>query len=174
MLTSLRWLPLVVSLAGQVDHKEQARQFLEFCQAGKYAEASANFDAKMKEVLPPAKLEQTWSQIAQQLGRIEKMGPPRTDHVGGSTRVKIRCEFKSTPLDAMVSFNSQGQIEGFFLDPSVPTRGMTSKVVIDATRQLPAEGGPADWPAANRQLLVDGAPESFDLVRRRWDEYFQQ
>ena len=66
------------------------------------------------------------------------------------------------------------QIEGFFLDPSVPTRGMTSKVVIDATRQLPAEGGPAEWPAANRQLLVDGAPESFDLVRSRWDEYFQK
>ena len=64
------------------------------------------------------------------------------------------------------------QIEGFFLDPSVPVRAMTSKIVIDATRQLPAEGGPADWPPANRALLEEGAPESFDLVRSRWSEYF--
>jgi 4-hydroxy-3-polyprenylbenzoate decarboxylase len=64
------------------------------------------------------------------------------------------------------------QIQGFFLDPSVPTRGLSSKIVIDATRQLPAEGGPAAWPAANRQLLMDGAPESFDLVKARWNEYF--
>ena len=64
------------------------------------------------------------------------------------------------------------QTEGFFLDPSVPVRQMTSKIVIDATRQLPAEGGPAEWPPANRALLEEGAPEAFDLVRSRWTEYF--
>jgi len=63
------------------------------------------------------------------------------------------------------------QIEGFFLDPSVPQRGMTSKIVIDATQQLPGEGGPADWPPANRTLLEEGAPGAFDLVRKRWSEY---
>ena len=46
--------------------------------------------------------------------------------------------------------------------------------MIDATRQLPSEGGPKEFPAANRQLLVDGAPESFELVRSRWNEYFQK
>ncbi|RMF99307.1 MAG: UbiD family decarboxylase, partial [Gammaproteobacteria bacterium] len=39
------------------------------------------------------------------------------------------------------------QTRGMPLDPSAPRRWLTSKIVIDATRQLPAEGGPAEWPA---------------------------
>ena len=100
------------------NQKEQARQFLDFCRGGKFTEATSNFDAKMKEVLGPDKLEALWKQLAQQLGPIEKMGPPRTDKVQSSTRVKIRCDFKTTPLDALISFNAQGQIEGFFLVPA--------------------------------------------------------
>ena len=50
-------VPLVLALSGQLDQKEQARQFLDLCQAGKFAEATSNFDAKMKEVLGPDKLE---------------------------------------------------------------------------------------------------------------------
>src|SRR4051812_28541598 len=105
---------LVLALSGQLDQKEQARRFLDFCRGGKFTEATSNFDAKMKEVLGPDKLEALWKQLAQQLGPIEKMGPPRTDRVQSSTRVKVRCDFKITPLDAIISFNPQGQIEGFF------------------------------------------------------------
>ena len=121
MVPLIRLVPMVLSLLGQVDQKEQARQFLELCQAGKFTEATANFDAKMKSVLGPAQLEDVWKKLGQQLGPIEKMGPPRTDKVLSSTRVKIRCDFKTTPLDALVSFNSQGQIEGFFLVPAEKT-----------------------------------------------------
>ena len=117
MVPLIRLVPLVLSLVGQADQKEQARQFLDLCQAGKFTEATANFDAKMKEVLGPAKLEELWKKLGQQLGPIEKMGPARTDKVGSSTRVKIRCDYKTMPLDALVSFNAQGQIEGFFLQP---------------------------------------------------------
>jgi len=148
MLCSLRWLPFVLSLAGQVDHKEQARQLVELCQAGKYVEASANFDAKMKEVLPPEKLEETWSRVAQQLGKIEKMGPPRVDKLGGSTRVRIRCEFKSMPLDALVSFNSQGKIEGFFLRAAEKAADAPEPPYVDKSRYTEEEitVGEKDWP----------------------------
>jgi uncharacterized protein len=121
MIALLRLVPLVLSLSGQVDQKDRARQFLELCQAGKFTEATANFDAKMKSVLSPAQLEQLWKKLGQQLGPIEKMGPPRTDQVQTSTRVKIRCDFKNMPLDALISFNPQGQIEGFFLVPAAKT-----------------------------------------------------
>lgn len=66
-------------------------------------------------------------------------------------------------------------LTGIITDPSQPTQGRTSKIVIDATRQLPAEGGRADFPPTNRQLLEQGAPEAFALVDklygpalRRW------
>jgi 4-hydroxy-3-polyprenylbenzoate decarboxylase len=50
------------------------------------------------------------------------------------------------------------------LDPSTAKTGRGSKIAIDATRQWPEEGGPAEFPALNRSLLEQGAPESFARV----------
>jgi 4-hydroxy-3-polyprenylbenzoate decarboxylase len=58
-------------------------------------------------------------------------------------------------------------------DPSRPTTGLSSKFVIDATRQLPAEGGPKTWPAVSKVLLEQGCPEVFELVDSKWDEYWR-
>lgn len=58
-------------------------------------------------------------------------------------------------------------------DPSRPRWGLSSKMVIDATRQLPGEGGPKSWAALNRDLLTQGAPEAFGLVDGRWNDYLK-
>ena len=58
-------------------------------------------------------------------------------------------------------------------DPSRLVRGLSSKMVIDATRQLPGEGGPASWAPTNHELLLKGAPGVFDLVDERWPEYMK-
>ena len=55
-------------------------------------------------------------------------------------------------------------------DPSRPKWGLSSKMVIDATRQLPGEGGPKSWAPLNRQLLQDGAPQAFGRVDARWND----
>ena len=57
-------------------------------------------------------------------------------------------------------------------DPSLPHRGLSSKMVIDATRQLPDEGGPAGWPPYSRTLLEENAPESFERIDGKWSEFF--
>ena len=59
------------------------------------------------------------------------------------------------------------------LDPSAPTRWLTSKIVIDATRQLPSEGGPESWPEVSRVLLEKLSPDTFPLVAERWPDYFR-
>jgi dienelactone hydrolase len=151
MVAIPRLVPLFFCLIGQADLKEQAKQFLDLCQAGKFTEATAGFDAKMKEVLGPAKLEQTWKQVTQQLGPIGKMGTPRTDRVGASTRVKIRCEFKSMPLDALVSFNARGEIEGFFLVPAEKTSEAGEPAeppYVDPSKytEEPITVGTKEWP----------------------------
>ncbi len=148
MVPLIRLIPLVLSLVGQADQKEQARRFLDLCQSGKFAEATTNFDAKMKEVLGPEKLEELWKKLGQQLGPIHKMGDPRTDKVGNSTRVKIRCEYKSMPLDALVSFNAQGQIEGFFLRPAEKTADTADPSYVDRSKftEEPITVGARDWP----------------------------
>ena len=56
-------------------------------------------------------------------------------------------------------------------DPSTPRRGLSSKIIIDATRQLPDEGGPASWPPLSREQLEKECPEAFALVDAKWDSY---
>ena len=65
------------------------------------------------------------------------------------------------------------QTRGFPLDPSAPTRWLTSKMIIDATRQWPAEGGPKKWPKVSREIITDQQPEAFELVARRWEHYWK-
>jgi len=64
------------------------------------------------------------------------------------------------------------QTSGMPLDPSAPQRGLTSRIIIDATQQLPQEGGPKSWPPVLRSLLKEKAPGSFELVKDKWPEYF--
>jgi 3-polyprenyl-4-hydroxybenzoate decarboxylase len=59
-------------------------------------------------------------------------------------------------------------------DPSAPRRMQSSKIVIDATRQLPAEGGPKSFPPLNRNLLQEKAPQSFEIVEKKWAEYLKE
>jgi len=65
------------------------------------------------------------------------------------------------------------EARGMALDPSSPKRPLSSKMVIDATRQLPEEGGPKVYPERNRDLLTNLAPESFQIVERNWDQYLK-
>jgi 4-hydroxy-3-polyprenylbenzoate decarboxylase len=57
-------------------------------------------------------------------------------------------------------------IGGIITDPSQKVQGRTSKIVIDATRQWPEEGGREKFPELNRVLLERGAPEVFEQVDR--------
>ena len=63
--------------------------------------------------------------------------------------------------------------QGSSLDPSAPERGLISKIIIDATRQLPEENGPKTYPPVSRQLLENAAPNVFDLVDSKWSEYWK-
>ena len=59
-------------------------------------------------------------------------------------------------------------LAGMPLDPSSPERPTTSKIVIDATRQLPDEGGPATYPELNRTLFERGAPNAIQQIDAKW------
>jgi 4-hydroxy-3-polyprenylbenzoate decarboxylase len=65
------------------------------------------------------------------------------------------------------------EARGMPLDPSLRVRPMTSKIVIDATRQLPEEGGPDVYPDLNRALLQRLSPESFARIDGRWEEFLK-
>jgi UbiD family decarboxylase len=62
-------------------------------------------------------------------------------------------------------------VNGMPLDPSSPNRPKTSKIIIDATRQWPEEGGPKIYPERNRDLLRQLAPAAPALVDAQWERY---
>ncbi len=61
-------------------------------------------------------------------------------------------------------------LRGHQLDPSLARPPFTSKFVIDATRQLPGEGGPEVYQVLNRELLEQQAPQAMAGVDARWAE----
>ena len=64
-------------------------------------------------------------------------------------------------------------IEGrraFPLDPASPDRKTSSKVIIDATRQWPEEGGPPFYQELNRTVFERAAPEAMARVTARWPD----
>ena len=64
------------------------------------------------------------------------------------------------------------QTFSFMIDPSTHRNALSSKMLIDATRQLPAEGGPREFAEDNRTVMEERAADSFKLVDQRWEEYF--
>jgi len=59
------------------------------------------------------------------------------------------------------------------LETSSPVRGHTSKIVIDATRQWPEEGGRTEFPEYSRSVLSAHDPGIFDRVDARLAEFFK-
>jgi len=60
---------------------------------------------------------------------------------------------------------------GMPLDPSAGNRkALSSKLVIDATRQWPEEGGPEEYPSLNRTLLEDLAPDALPRSLSKWGD----
>jgi 3-polyprenyl-4-hydroxybenzoate decarboxylase len=81
----------------------------------------------------------------------------------------IGARWQPDPASLIIS-----QAKGMRLDPSAATRGMSSKIIIDATRQLPDEGGPSVYPELNRTLLKKECPEVFPMVEDKWGEFLDQ
>ncbi len=58
----------------------------------------------------------------------------------------------------------------FPLDPASPDRATTSKIIIDATRQWPEEGGPAVYQQLNRTVFAEAAPNAIQAAITKWPE----
>jgi predicted esterase len=139
-----RWVVLaLVGWAGASEVGDAATQFLEQCRDGKFAEAIQPFDATMAKVMPGAKLKETWQGIVAQFGALKSLGTPREESLGAVKRVKVRCEFEKTALDAIVAFDPKSKIAGFFLVPAVkeevkiheyfdPSKSEESEVTVGA------------------------------------------
>jgi 4-hydroxy-3-polyprenylbenzoate decarboxylase len=84
------------------------------------------------------------------------------------------------PYDVMAAVGARWQPDpaskiidkamGLFTDPSQVVYAETSKIIIDATRQLPEEGGQEVFPKSNRELLMEESPETMAAVEAKFGE----
>lgn len=86
------------------------------------------------------------------------------------TEVGLAIASRYTPKTSSEIFESRGMP----LDPSSTERGESSKLVIDATKQWPEEGGPDEYPELNRTLLEELAPDAFDRTFAKWSDAINQ
>jgi 4-hydroxy-3-polyprenylbenzoate decarboxylase len=91
---------------------------------------------------------------------IEPSNLPRVIHAIGT-------RWQPHPASLVVPYSIHMPI-----DPSLKEPFMSSKIIIDATRQLPSEGGPDSWVPDLRTALHEKAPEAFEIVDKKWSEYF--
>jgi 4-hydroxy-3-polyprenylbenzoate decarboxylase len=68
-------------------------------------------------------------------------------------------------LQALATMQNQ---RGLITDPSLVDTRVTDKLIIDATRQLPEEGGRQVFPSTNRALLEGAMPKVFAAVDDRF------
>ena len=82
-----------------------------------FEKATENFDATMKQALPPDQLKQIWDSLVTDVGPYQEQIGTRTEKILRYQAVFVTCRFENTPLDVKVVFDSQKQIAGLFFVP---------------------------------------------------------
>jgi dienelactone hydrolase len=96
------------------------RRFIEQLAAQQFDQATATFDAAMKNALPTATLAATWSGLAGKVGALQGITGARVETKGAYHVVLVTCQFEKTALDAQVSFDREAHIAGLHFLPAGP------------------------------------------------------
>jgi hypothetical protein len=83
-----------------------------------FEKATENFDATMKQALPPDQLKQIWDSLVTDVGPYQEQIGTRTEKILRYQAVFVTCRFENTPLDIKIVFDSQKQIAGLFFVPA--------------------------------------------------------
>lgn len=145
-----------------------AQTFVRQLAAGEFETASERFDATMRRVLQPEKLQQTWEAVLAQQGAFQQVGTVRSENVQAFVAVFVTAEFARGKLDVKVVFDAEDRIAGLFFVPAgqyqppkyVDRAAFDEEEIrvgkgllpLSGTLSLPKKGGP--FPAI---LLVHGS-----------------
>jgi dienelactone hydrolase len=121
LLILLALIALVAPLAeGQIPEKisvQQARAILREMEAHQFPQVMSRADDRMRAALPAEKLAAVWTSLEAQVGKFQEIRGVVVSHPG-MTVVTLVCHFERADLDAILSFNSAGQLAGLFFRPS--------------------------------------------------------
>ena len=110
-------------VASQGDLEALARDLVDQLAVGQFDEAATNFDAKMQQVLPPDKLQETWQALLAQVGPYQGQLGARSEQRENYDLVFVTTQFAEAMLDTQVTFDDQGRVAGLFFVPVEATPG---------------------------------------------------
>ncbi len=96
-----------------------ANDFVDLLAKDDFAAAAKNFDAVMKMVSGPKKLQKAWKSLIARAGPFRQRLRSRLEKSGTFDVVFVTCRFAKANLDVKVVFNPAGKISGLWF---VPTR----------------------------------------------------
>lgn len=94
-----------------------AKEFVELLATGDFTGATKGFDARMKQGMPPQKLEEAWHSLLAQAGAFKQQVGVRTTKEQGFDCAYVTCEFERDTVDVKVVFDRGGKISGLWFVP---------------------------------------------------------
>lgn len=107
-------VPMAPVRPGAVEH---AAALVDAVAHGRWADACADFDARVRERLSPEGLAGAWAQTAGLVGGYEGMGEPYALRAGDYTVVNVPLHFEAGDRVARISYDDDGKVAGLFLLP---------------------------------------------------------
>ena len=95
----------------------KAEDILKNLQEGKTAEVIKEFDAKMAQEIPEAKLQAGWANIAGQLGTFKGIKERREGQMEGRQAVELILEFDKETVVQRAVFDKDGKVSGLVFRP---------------------------------------------------------
>jgi dienelactone hydrolase len=83
-----------------------------------FDKVAAQFDERLAEALPQAKLAEAWDKLVAQAGTLKRIRDVRVASLQTNQLVTITCEFEKATLDAKIAFRAAGRIGGLSFVPS--------------------------------------------------------
>lgn len=129
------------------DLTASAKQFISLLEAKDFAGAEKAFDSTMKEVLPEAKLRETWDAVTTQAGAFKRQVDTRIEVRGDYQVVIVACEFANATVNVEVVFDRTELVAGLFFKPPKPVSEYTAPSYVrpDTFREQQVTVGSGEW-----------------------------
>ncbi len=91
-----------------------AKEFVDVLANRDFNRTPDYFDAKMNEVLPPAKVEEAWNMVEGKVGKYKQQLKARQVKEAGFDVVYVTCEFEKSKMNVKVVFDTNKKISGLW------------------------------------------------------------
>jgi hypothetical protein len=93
-----------------------AKAITDLLRQQQFKEVGTRFNDRMKETMPPDRLEASWAHVMMHLGPFKNIRVARKDPE--FDRVDVRCEFENGPMIVRIAFDPSGKIAGLWMLPA--------------------------------------------------------